>query len=126
MYSVIKFQSPFERLKSHDKVPEISLHKAIITQAVIDATNTSDFLEAKKIEIEAKNWIFGNSSDFITTCQSADITPHYVRKIAREAILLQHQKNAKAKTRIASKNKSTRKPDRTTSNELQAKKYQMV
>lgn len=110
MYSVIKFQSPFERLKSHDKVPEISLYKAIITQAVIDATNTSDFLEAKKNEIEAKNWIFGNSEGFITACQFSGLKASYVRKIAREAMILQQQKIVRSE-KVASRR--SRKTTRT-------------
>lgn len=60
-YSVIKFQAPFERLKEYDLAPEVRLHKAIITQAIIDVSNNSDSPSSKKIEIEAKNWLFGNS-----------------------------------------------------------------
>ena len=37
--NVIKFQSPFERLKLYTTSPDVTLRKAIITQAIIDATN---------------------------------------------------------------------------------------
>ena len=89
MYSVIKFQSPFERIKQYDNSPEINLNKAIITQAIIDATNTSSANDARKIEIEAKNWIFGDSARFREVCEIAQITPYFVRKIAIAAIKLQ-------------------------------------
>ena len=41
MYNVIKFQAPFERLKQYNASSEIILYKAIITQAIIDATYTN-------------------------------------------------------------------------------------
>jgi hypothetical protein len=43
--NVIKFPSPFERLKSYTNSPDVMLRKAIITQAIIDATNISEFRE---------------------------------------------------------------------------------
>lgn len=56
IYNVIKFQSPFERLKSYTNSPDVILRKAIITQAIIEATNISKFRTAKKLEQEAKLW----------------------------------------------------------------------
>ena len=38
MYSVLKFQAPFERIKNYNDSPEVSLNKAIIIQAIIDAS----------------------------------------------------------------------------------------
>ncbi len=51
MYHVMKFQAPFERLKEYSPSPEIILYKAIITQAIIDATNISDEHRAKILEL---------------------------------------------------------------------------
>ncbi len=95
MQNVIKFQSPFERLKLYDASPEVNLRKAIITQAIIDATNISEDRTAKKFELEAKAWIFGNSESFCETCLEAGIEQSFVVKITREVIKL-HRKKATA------------------------------
>ena len=50
----IKFQSPFERLKLFQSSCDVALRKAIITQAIIDASNISDNRYAVKLEKEAK------------------------------------------------------------------------
>lgn len=96
MSNVIKFQAPFERLKLYDSSPDIVLRKAIITQAIIDATNISDFREAKKIEIEAKLWIFGGDEYFKKICLEAGIEPSYVIKITKEIIKL-HRMQSRTK-----------------------------
>lgn len=87
-YGVIKFQAPFEKMKDYDLTPEVRLYKAIIIQAIIDASNNSYESEARKAEIDAKIWLFGNSSDFYRTCFYADISPDHVMKIAKELIRL--------------------------------------
>lgn len=92
VYGVIKFQAPFERLKEYDYSPEVRLYKAILTQAMIDASNVSDSPEAKKNEIEAKTWIFGNSSYFQEICYNAEISPSFMIKITKEAIKLNAKK----------------------------------
>ena len=85
-YNVIKFQAPFERLKEYDISPEVRLHKAIITQAIIDVSNISGNALSKKIELEAKNWLFGNSQNFKDVCNRAELSPEKVVKMARDAI----------------------------------------
>jgi hypothetical protein len=92
MYSVIKFQSPFERLKQYNSSSEIILYKAIITQAIIDATNISETPKARVIERDAKAWIFGNSDHFQKICYMAEIEPGFVVKITKEAIKLNCKK----------------------------------
>ena len=67
-YGVIKFQSPFERMKDYNFKPEVKLYKSVILQAIIDASNVSDDSYAKKIELEAKGWLFGKSKDFQEAC----------------------------------------------------------
>jgi hypothetical protein len=94
MYNVIKFQAPFERIKHFNASNEVSLYKAIITQAIIDATNTSDERAAKDIEVDAKGWLFGNSPYFQEICYRAEIEPSFVVKIAKDAIKLNREKNA--------------------------------
>lgn len=92
MYSVIKFQSPFERIKLYSSSPEVSLHKAIIIQAIIDASNISNDMEQRKLEVEAKTWLFGNSDDFKEVCDIANISSLEVRRVAKEAISMQKAK----------------------------------
>jgi hypothetical protein len=92
MYNVIKFQAPFERLKQYNSSSEIILYKAIITQAIIDATNISTAPRARAMELDAKEWIFGNSDYFQKICHMARIEPGFVIKITKEAIKLNCQK----------------------------------
>lgn len=46
--NVIRLTTPFERIKLYNVSPDVALRRAIITQAIIDATNTSPKREAKK------------------------------------------------------------------------------
>ncbi|MGI4775710.1 MAG: hypothetical protein ACRYE9_02085 [Janthinobacterium lividum] len=92
MSNVIKFQAPFERLKLFDTSPDVSLRKAIITQAIIDASNVSEDRVAKKRELEAKTWIFGNNEYFKSICIDADIEASLVVKITKQIIKLHRNK----------------------------------
>ena len=98
MTNIIKFQSPFERLKDNNQNPEIALIKAIILQAIIDATNISSSKEARKDEVDAKAWIYGGSEDFALMCEYINYNVSNVRKIAREIQNL-HKNNIKASTK---------------------------
>lgn len=104
MYKVMKFQAPFERIKQFNASSEVSLYKAIITQAIIDATNISDDKTAKNMEIEAKAWLLGNSDYFKEVCYRAEIEPSFVVKIAKDAIKLNKEKNANYNRSIKQKN----------------------
>jgi hypothetical protein len=75
-----------ERLKEYNLAPEVRLHKAIITQAIIDVSSNSDLPSSKKIEIEAKNWLFGDSQYFRDACFRAELLPQKVVQMARDAI----------------------------------------
>jgi len=92
MYSVLKFQAPFERLKEYITSPDARLYKAIITQAIIDATNTSSAPQARAIERSAKNWIFGNGEHFQMVSYLANSEPTFIIKLTKEAIKLNHRK----------------------------------
>lgn len=92
MSNVIKFQAPFERLKLYEISPEVTLYKAIITQALIDATNISESKAAKKIEMEAKEWIFSNSKHFQEICLLAKLEPSLVINVSKELIAI-HKEN---------------------------------
>ena len=90
--NVIRFKAPFERLKEYDFTPEVRLFKAIITQAIIDVSNISNTLSSKKIELEAKNWLFGDSLHFRDVCNKAELAPEKVVEIARSAIEMNSNK----------------------------------
>lgn len=92
MYNVIKFQAPFERLKQYNFSSETMLYKAVITQAVIDATNISKMPRDRLMEKDAKNWILGNGDYFQKICYLAGIEPGFVIKITKEAINLNYAK----------------------------------
>ena len=94
IYGVIKFQAPFERLKEYDYSAEVRLYKAILTQALIDASNISSSSEAKRYELEAKNWVFGDSNYFKEVCYNAEINPDFMRQITKEAIRLNSVKKS--------------------------------
>lgn len=106
MTNVIKFQAPFEKIKQYSNSPYANLRKAIITQAIIDASNSSSDKTAKKFEIEAKNWLFGPDSTFEEICIDADLNPSFIRKIARSVIKLHKNNNTTKNNRNISKQKS--------------------
>ncbi len=91
--NVIKFQSPFERLKIGASNPDIILRKAIIIQAIIDASNISTNQKLKKYEIEAKAWIFSKSEYFVKTCEEAGLEADFVIRITKEVIRVQKNKS---------------------------------
>ncbi len=86
MYNVIKLQAPFERLREYAPDPETSLYRAVIMQMLIDASNVSPEYDARRLELEAKDWIFGNSEDFLNTCYLAAVSPYKIKLTARDFI----------------------------------------
>ncbi|WP_341763813.1 hypothetical protein [Candidatus Tisiphia endosymbiont of Beris chalybata] len=73
---------------NHILIVLILPYKAIITQAIIDATNISELPVAKKLEQEAKAWIFGGGESFKSTCLEGGIEPTFVVKVTKEIIKL--------------------------------------
>lgn len=65
---------------------EKALWAAVITQALMDAGSESRKPEARHEKAKAIRWLLGNSEDFITVCQNADLDPQYVRGKAKAAI----------------------------------------
>ena len=100
-YNVVKFQAPFERMKDYNLNPEVRLYKSIILQAIIDASNKSEDTCAKKVELEAKSWLFGGSKDFQEACFRADIEPGYVIKVAKKIIRLNYLNNKSNELKVA-------------------------
>lgn len=90
--NVIRFHAPFERIKLYNDISEVNLYKSVILQAIIDATNLSNDKSSKKIALEAKTWLVGNSEDFQFICDKANMETSFVRKIALTLIKL-HERN---------------------------------
>lgn len=118
MSNVIKFQAPFERIKQYNSCPDVNLRKAIITQAIIDASNTAKDIASKKIEKEAKNWLFKKNYTFYDTCMEAGMDPCFVRKIAKSIINLHKRKNNKLHSRSNKDKKIKRQSKTSTSDNL--------
>ena len=95
MSFVLKLQAPFERLIASNLCPYKALKKAIILQAIIDASNTSFNKRAKKLELEARKWLFSDSQSFLDICDDAELEVEYVRKVAYDMIYLNHTKQNK-------------------------------
>lgn len=91
--NVIKLQCPFERIKKYEPIGEKSLYRAVILQMIIDASNLSEERRAKRLENEAKNWLFGENAEFIEICKRAELMPRHVRKLAQNLIELHHAQN---------------------------------
>ncbi|MDX2049689.1 MAG: hypothetical protein SFT93_00710 [Rickettsiaceae bacterium] len=94
MSYVIKFQAPFEKLRFNKTTPESMLRRAIILQAIIDATNTSDQPNKVREAEEAKNWILGKSDYFVKLCDESGVEPDHVIRITKQAIKLQQNKKS--------------------------------
>ncbi len=92
MFSVIKPQAPFERLKIANDSAEIALCRAVILQAVVDASNTSNNAASKQFEKEALEWLFINNENFKEVCTSAGLEVDFVRLIASRMIALHKNK----------------------------------
>lgn len=65
---------------------ERSMWRAVITQALMDASSNSKKPENLKARREARNWLRGNNEDFLYICELADMDPQYVRRKARLAL----------------------------------------
>ncbi len=92
MSSVIKPQAPFERLKIANDSAEIALCRAIILQAIVDASNTSNNVASKQFAEEAVEWLFISNENFIEVCTSAGLEVDFVRLIASRMITLHKNK----------------------------------
>ena len=89
MYGVIKLQAPFDGLRALNEQSEICLSKAILIQAIIDASNKANSNDAKISELDAKEWIFGCSVDLDDICNLANMSLPTILQIIQEVIKLQ-------------------------------------
>lgn len=74
-------------LNKTDRLPEIALWRAVILQAVLDASTRSKKPEMKRIKAKAIEWIDSSNPDFLQVCEFANYSHEYVLKKAKHAIL---------------------------------------
>jgi hypothetical protein len=65
---------------------EQALWRAVITQALMDASGNSSKMEARYEKSQAICWLTGFSEDFKTVCDYAGYPPEYVRRNAIAAL----------------------------------------
>src|SRR5688572_29489715 len=65
--------------EAHNPVrSEIALWRAVITQALMDASSGSQKMEARHEKRRAIHWLLSDREDFETVCHFADLSPSYV------------------------------------------------
>lgn len=65
---------------------EQALWRAVITQALMDASSRSRKMEAKYEKSQALCWLTGFGDDFKTVCDFAGFNPDYIRENSIEAL----------------------------------------
>ncbi|MBL3284276.1 hypothetical protein Sarmat_00116 [Rickettsiales endosymbiont of Paramecium tredecaurelia] len=96
MTKVIKFQAPFERLRAYNE-PAVSLYKAVILQALIDATDLRAENTSKQ---QAVSWLKDDAheQEFHQVCHDAMLEPEFVRNINTKMSELHLYKSKQRKT----------------------------
>ena len=62
---------------------ERAIWRAVILQALMDASCMSGKKESQQAQQESLVWLRGNSADFATVCYYAGFEPEYVRRMVR-------------------------------------------
>lgn len=65
---------------------EESLWKAVIMQALVDATTCQTQDDSARSRLEAMRWLTNNNPDFLDVCLRACLDPNQVRVMAKKAI----------------------------------------
>ncbi len=63
-----------------------SIWRAVIVQALMDASSNSKKTENLQSKREALIWLRGNSKDFLTVCDYAGFEPSFVRDMCKKAL----------------------------------------
>lgn len=103
MYNVLKFQAPFDRIKEYNSCPTVCLNKAVIIQALTDASSfSSKSNTASKIANKAKNWALNkeNEDHFRDVCERAELDYTLVRQIIKQGIALSLHKHKSLEQKI--------------------------
>lgn len=94
---------------------ELALWRAIITQALMDASSHSAKPEAQSDKHDAIMWLTHNTKDFTIVCDHAGLDADYVRRMTKRALLLDCKWRAdpgKGKRTRIGQSKRKRKPKR--------------
>lgn len=94
-------------LERHDVMKavrgEIAMWRAVITQALMDATSQSSKVEIQYEGRKAAVWLEGRNNDFHVVCRLAQMEPDYVRE--RSARALKNRKTAQMEQRLQEESK---------------------
>ncbi|MBS0236261.1 MAG: hypothetical protein JSS50_02855 [Proteobacteria bacterium] len=63
-----------------------ALWRAVIMQALLDATRVSKKTEEKMHKKQAIKWLRANSINFLLICDRAELDPAYVRRCSRKVL----------------------------------------
>lgn len=66
---------------------EVALWRAVLLQALIDATCRSAKPEARFQRREALEWLTGNGRDFAMVCDLAQVNPVYMRRMVKRCLM---------------------------------------
>ena len=66
---------------------EQGVWRAVIVQALMDASSNSAKKENIQVKEEALVWLRGKSTDFASVCHYAGFEPSFVKEMARQALL---------------------------------------
>ncbi len=72
--------------QNENQIPEQSLWRAVITQALSDCASNSNKKELRYEKAKALAWIHSDSADFLEVCEYAGFEPDYIKKKAKEAL----------------------------------------
>lgn len=76
----------YEETKHYESLRIQAMWRSVITQALIDAANTSKKKCNKINKIRAIQWLRGDSEDFHTICALADMDADYVKAKVKDAM----------------------------------------
>jgi hypothetical protein len=77
---------PFATEPYNHSIYEQAMWRAVIVQALMDASSNSAKKENLQAKQEALVWLRGNSADFATVCYYAGFEPDFVKMMARKAL----------------------------------------
>jgi hypothetical protein len=70
-----------------------ALWRAVIMQALVDATTNYKKRDYKYIKAQARSWLAGNSDDFYEVCELANYEPSYLKKMIKKVLTESDGKN---------------------------------
>ncbi len=79
--------SPYEEVNDYNPTAaEQALWRAVVVQALMDASSMSKKAEMQQYRREAQVWLRGNSENFLTVCHYAGFDPECTREMIKQAL----------------------------------------